>query len=67
MIEYANNAVLRVFCSAQALVANRRGADSLEWLAVAVIIIGAFVIAFGLFGNDINAVAERVRGWLGTN
>jgi hypothetical protein len=66
VIEYVNNKLLQALASTQAFVANRRGADSLEWLAVAVIIVGAFFVAFLLFRGQISSAGERIGDWLNT-
>lgn len=64
MITFVNNFILRTVSQAQALAANRRGADSLEWLVVAVLIVGAFFAAFAAFGGQVQDVATRVQNWL---
>lgn len=66
MIEHIKNQIISALAKAHAAAASPKGADSLEWVGVAVLIIGAVVIVFGTIVSGgmqelANSVIDKLR------
>jgi len=59
-MNYLRDLFVQAYCSLFSLAHNRRGADSLEWIAVAVVIVGAVILVFGIIGTDMRTLAKNV-------